>query len=95
MLGVEKFPKGTDEPRKVQLHGGKASAITKAICPYLGTRPLQTQPAIAEATRYNRENPPQGVAHGSRAETAAAGQSLQQQGGPHTSRAEPRQANSD
>ena len=56
---------------------------------------MLTQPAVAEATCYNRETLLQGVARGSRAETAAEGQSLQQQGEPHTSRAEPRQANSD
>ena len=53
---------------------------------------MLTQPAVAKATRYNRETPPQGVASGSRVETAAEGQSLQQQGEPHTSRAEPQQA---
>ena len=47
------------------------------------------QPAVAEATRYNRETLPQGMA-----ETTAEQQSLQQQGEPHNSRAEPRQANS-
>ena len=86
---------GTAEPRTVQLVGGGAFAITEATCPYWGTLPLLTQPAIAEATRHNRDTLLQGIAHGSRAETAAAGQSLQQQGGPHTSRAEPQQANSD
>ena len=49
------------------------------------------QPAVAEATRYNRETPPQGGARGCRAETEAEGQSLQKQGEPHTSRVEPRQ----
>ena len=53
------------------------------------------QPAVAEATRYSRETPPQGVAHGNRAETTAEGQSLQEKGEPHTSRAEPWQAKSD
>ena len=55
---------------------------------------MLTLPAVAKATRYNRETPPpspQGVAHGNRAETTAEGQSLQQKGEPHTSRAEPRQ----
>ena len=37
------------------------------------------QPAVAEATRYNRETPPQGVAENSR--TAEPGQASQQQGG--------------
>ena len=95
MLQLERFPEGTAEPRIVQLGGRGASAITEAIQPYSGTRPLLTQPAIAEATCHNRGTLPQGVARGSRAETAAAGQSLQQQGEPHTSRAEPWQANSD
>ena len=94
-LQVERFPEGTAEPRMVQLHGGGASTITEAICPYGGTRPLLMQPAIAKATRYNRVTLPQGIAHGSRVETAAAGQSLQQQGEPHNSRAEPGEANSD
>ena len=93
MLRVESFTAGTAEPRMVQLGGGGASAITKDIRPYLGTHPLLTQPAVAEGTRHNRETPPQGIAHGSRVEIAAAGQSLQQKGRPHTSRAEPRQAN--
>ena len=53
------------------------------------------QPAFAEATRYNRETPPQDVACGNREETTAEGQSLQQKGEPHTSRAEPRQAKRD
>ena len=53
------------------------------------------QPAIAEETRYNRKTPLQGVAHGNRAETTVEGQSLQQKGETHTSRAEPRQAKSD
>ena len=44
------------------------------------------QTAIAEATRYNRETPPQGVA-----ENTAEQQS---QGEPHNSRVEPQQANS-
>ena len=47
---------------------------------------MLTQPAIAEAISYNKETPPQGVACGSRAETAAAGQSLQQLGEAHTSK---------
>ena len=38
-----------------------------------------TQPAVAEATRYNRETPPQGVVENSR--TAEPGQASQQQGG--------------
>ena len=53
------------------------------------------QPPIAKATRYKRETPPQGIASGNRAETTAEGQSLQQKGEPHTSRAEPRQATSE
>ena len=95
MLWVESFTVGTAEPRTVQLGGGGASAITEAIAHPEVTRPLLTQPAVAKATCNNRETPLQGIACGSRAETAAAGQSLQQQGRPHTSRAEPRQSNSD
>ena len=56
---------------------------------------MLTQPAVAEATRYNRETLLQGIARGSRAETAAEEQTLQQQGEPHTSRSEPQQAKSD
>ena len=56
---------------------------------------MLTQPAVAEATRYNRETLLQGVARGSRAETAAEGQSLQQQGELHTTRVETQQANRD
>ena len=63
---------------------------------------MLTQPAVAEATqynreatRYNKEMPLQGVARGNRTETTAEGQSLQQKGKPHTSRADPRQAKSD
>ena len=33
-LRVESFTVGTAEPRMVQLGGGRASTITKAICPY-------------------------------------------------------------
>ena len=76
MLWVESFTAGTAEPRMVQFGGGGASAITKAIHPYRGTLPLLMQPAFVEAIRHNRETKPQGVARGSRAETAAAGQSL-------------------
>ena len=65
----------------VQLGGGGVFAITEATHPYWSTLPLLTQPAVAEATRHNRETLPQGVARGSRAETTAAEQSLQQQGG--------------
>ena len=38
------------------------------------------QPAVAEATRYNRESPPQGVAENT-AEPAGTGRITQQQGG--------------
>ena len=83
----------------VQLGGGGAFAITEDIHPYGCTLPLLMQPAIAEVTRHNRETLLQGRDGGSRveptAEPAAAGQSLQQQGPHHISRAEPRQANSD
>ena len=47
---------------------------------------MLTQPAIAEATRYNRETLPQGVE-----ENTAEQQS---QGEPHKSRAEPPQEKS-
>ena len=52
---------------------------------------MLTQPDVAEATRYNRETPPQGGDCGCRAETMAEGQSPQKQGKPHNSRAEPLQ----
>ena len=39
------------------------------------------QPAIAEATHYNEETPPQGVAE-TTAEPAGTGRITQQQGGP-------------
>ena len=58
MLGIESFMASTAVPRMVQLDGGGASAITKALDPYGGTLPLLTQPAIAEATSHNRESPP-------------------------------------
>ena len=54
-------------------------AIAEATHPYLDTRPLLTQPAVAEATRYNRETPPQGMAENSK--TAEPGRASQQQGG--------------
>ena len=57
MLRVESFTASTAEPRIVQLGGGGASATTEACDPYKGTEPLLTQPAIAEATRHNRESP--------------------------------------
>ena len=79
------FPEGTAEPKMVQLRGGEVSAITEAIRPYCSTHPLLMQPAIAEATHYNRETLPQGVARGSRVETTAepagTGRITQQQGG--------------
>ena len=56
---------------------------------------MLTQPAVAKETRCNRETLLQGVARDSRAETEAEWQILQEQGEPHTSRAEHRQANSD
>ena len=40
---------------------------------------MLTQSAVAEATRYNRKTPPQGVAENSR--TAEPGRASQQQGG--------------
>ena len=57
-LGVESFMASTAEHRTVQLCGGGASAITEALDPYGGTLPLLMQPAIADATRHNRESPP-------------------------------------
>ena len=58
MLGVESFTASTAEPRMVQLRGGGASTIIKVLDPYGDTLPLLTQPAVAEATRHNRESPP-------------------------------------
>ena len=57
MLGVESFTASTVEPRTVQLRGGGASAITKALNPYGVTLPLLTQPAVAEATHRCQDNP--------------------------------------
>ena len=54
-LGVESFTASAAEPRMVQFSGGGASAITEAFHPYGGTL---TQPAIAKATRHNRESLP-------------------------------------
>ena len=48
----------TAEPRTVQRGGGGAAAITEALDPYRGTLPLLTQPAVAKATRHNRESLP-------------------------------------
>ena len=57
-LGIESFTASTAKSMMVQLCGGGASAITKALHPYGGSLPLLTQPAIAKATRHNRESPP-------------------------------------
>ena len=57
MLGVDSFMASTAEPRTMQLSGKGASAITKALHPYRGRRPLLRQPAIAKATHHNRESP--------------------------------------
>ena len=57
-LRVESFMASTAEPRMVQLSGGGASAITKALHPYGGSPPLLRQPAIAKATHRNRESLP-------------------------------------
>ena len=85
-----------------QLNTGQCSLVGKGhptllrqYTPTEVTLPLLTQPAVAEATCSNTQTPLQGVARGSSVETTAAGQSLQQQGEPHISRAEPQQANSD
>ena len=58
MLGVESFTASMAEHRMVQLRGRGASTITEAVDPYGGTLPLLMQPAIAEATRHNRESSP-------------------------------------
>ena len=72
-LRVESFTARTAEPKMVQLGGGGVSAITEAFHLYRGTFPLLTQPAIAEATRHNREQ--QGRADDCGVEPTAAGQS--------------------
>ena len=58
MLGVESFTASTADPRTVQLSGGGASAITKALHPYGGSLPLLRQLVVAEATCHNGESPP-------------------------------------
>ena len=54
----ESFMASTAKPRTVQLCGGGASAITKALDSYGGTLPLLMQPAVGKATRHIRESPP-------------------------------------
>ena len=88
MLTVRRFPEST-------------APCGRGVCHYRGNQPLlrytpiADAACIAEATRYNRETLPQGIVCGNKVETAAEGQSLQQQGKPHINRVEPRQAKSD